>query len=106
MLVMLFISYYLSTVSFYHTHYFSWGTVTHSHPLFPFGDNPANHSHTQNQCQTIQYLSNIILTNGIIAVIFFIAILIRRINIPVRCYQSHIHLISSPLRAPPVLICL
>ncbi|MDR3268208.1 MAG: hypothetical protein LBT83_03985, partial [Tannerella sp.] len=49
MLVVLFLSYYVSATSFYHTHYYSWGTVTHSHFYFPFGDNPVQHNHTQNQ---------------------------------------------------------
>jgi hypothetical protein len=103
MLVVLFLSYYISATSFYHTHYYSWGTVTHSHFFFPFGDNPAQqHTHTQAQCQTIHFLSNIILACLTIAVIYKIT-QIRRVFIPVRPNQSYVHLIASPLRAPPSL---
>ncbi|MDR2774822.1 MAG: hypothetical protein LBC19_08785 [Tannerella sp.] len=102
MLVVLFLIYYLSSTSFYHTHYFSWGTVTHSHIFFPFGDNPAaNHNHTPRQCVTIQLLSHILLTFLTVAVLFMVA-QVCRIYIPVRRYISHIHLITLPLRAPPV----
>jgi hypothetical protein len=101
MLVVLFLGYYLSATSFYHTHYFSWGTVTHSHMFFPFGDNPtANHSHTPRQCVTIQLLSQIILTFLTVAVLFKVA-QVCRIYIFVRRYVSHIRLIALPLRAPP-----
>lgn len=99
MLVVLFLSYYLSATSFYHTHYFSWGTVTHSHMFFPFGDNPT-HNHTPRQCVTIQLLAHIILTILIVAVLFKVA-QVCRIYIPVRPCVSHIRLISLPLRAPP-----
>ncbi|MDR3261764.1 MAG: hypothetical protein LBT78_08005 [Tannerella sp.] len=102
MLVVLFLSYYMSATSFYHTHYYSWGIVTHSHFYFPLGDNPAQHHHTQSQCQTIQLLSQIILT-GFIAAVFLKIAQIKRIYIPVRHYKFHLLLIALPLRAPPVL---
>jgi hypothetical protein len=100
MLVVLFLSYYLSATSFYHTHYYSWGTVTHSHFCFPFGDNTQQHNHTQAQCQTIQFLSSIVLACLAIAAIYKLT-QIQQIFIPVRPHQSYVHLIASPLRAPP-----
>jgi uncharacterized membrane protein len=45
-------------------------------------------------------LSNIVLACLAIAVIYKIT-QIRRVFIPVRPHQSHVHLIASPLRAPP-----
>jgi hypothetical protein len=100
MLVVLFLSYYVSATSFYHTHYYSWGTVTHSHFYFPFGDNPMQHNHTQNQCLTIHLLSHFVLM-FFIAATFFKTGLIRRVYCRIYRCESHRHLISSPLRAPP-----
>ena len=105
MLVILFLSYYISTTMFYHSHHFYWGMVTHSHPYFPFDKNPANHTHTPLQCQEIDFLSNIVLTCFIIAAFVFKSTLIERIYIPVRRYKSYSRQIFSPLRAPPVFIC-
>ena len=102
MLVVLFLSYYVSATAFYHTHHYSWGTVTHSHFSFPFGDNALQHNHTQNQCQTIQFLSHIILAIFTFAALHKIT-QIRRVFIPTRSYKSHAHFIAMPLRAPPVL---
>jgi hypothetical protein len=103
MLVVLFLSYYISATCFYHTHYYSWGTVTHSHFFFPFGDNALQHNHTQSQCQTIQLLSHIVLVFFTFAVLHKIT-QIRRVFIPNHSYKSHTHLIATPLRAPPVWI--
>jgi hypothetical protein len=104
-LVVLFASYYVSTTSFYHTHYFSWGTVTHSHLYFPFGENtPNHHTHTQNQCQLIACLSNIVLVCLTAAFLTFWTRPVRRIFTPVRCHKSCTRLISPPLRAPPAFL--
>jgi hypothetical protein len=101
LLVVLFISYYVSTTSFYHTHDFSWGTVVHSHFHFPFGDQPVQHSHSQTQCLTIFFLSYIVLT---VFVTFAFRCAIRIIRIYNRTYRytCHLHLLFSPLRAPPL----
>lgn len=101
MLIVLFLSYYLSATSFYHAHYYSWGVVSHSHFTFPFGDNPAQHNHSQIQCQTIQFLSYIALAFLITAFIFKL-MKIRRTEIFVRKYKTHFYHITSPLRAPPI----
>gem|GEM_PF-891731 len=61
LIMVLFMSYYISTTCFYHTHYFSWGQITHSHPSFPFDKGAANHTHTQDACETIEHLSNILI---------------------------------------------
>jgi hypothetical protein len=105
MLVTLFMSYYLSTVAFYHTHYFSWGTVTHSHLYFPFDKNSAQHTHTPIQCWLVDYLSSSVLIYLAVAAFSFTMLLIRRIYIPVRYYTPYSHVISAFLRAPPVSIC-
>lgn len=101
MLVILFLSYYLSATCFYHTHYYSWGTVTHSHFCFPFGDNPTpQHHHTQSQCQTIQLLSGIVLA-FLVAAIILATGRNRRIYISVCRLKAQLHLVLSLLRAPP-----
>ena len=105
MLVILFLSYYISTVAFYHTHYFNWGTVTHSHPYFPFDKDSANHTHTPIECQTISLLSNLVLAVAVAAVFFSRPIIIQKIYVWVRSFVSHSQLRYFHLRAPPVFIC-
>ena len=105
MLVVLFLSYYISTTMLYHTHHFYWGTVTHSHPYLPFDNNPANHTHTPIQCQTIGFLSHIVLACFMVAAFIFIPTQITRIYILTYRYKSYSRSIFSQLRAPPVFIC-
>ncbi|MDR2765195.1 MAG: hypothetical protein LBB90_09235 [Tannerella sp.] len=102
MLAALFMSYYVSATCFYHTHYFSWGSVTHSHFFYPFDDSPVQHSHTPSQCQTIYFLSHLVLVLAVAAV-FYGAVQVCRFYLPV-CYGNAFRLlIASPLRAPPAL---
>ena len=105
MLVILFLSYYISTSMFYHTHYFYWGTVTHSHPYFPFDKNSANHTHTPFQCQTIGVLSNLLLVFFVAAAFVCKTVVVRKIYSRVHTYKSRFQPLFSPLRAPPVFIC-
>ena len=106
MLVMLFLSYYLSTTMFYHTHHFYWGTVTHSHPYLPFDKDTANHTHTPLQCQSISFLSNILLTVIVAAVVICKTIIVQKIYARVYSLKSRFQQIFSPLRAPPATICI
>ena len=106
-LLVLFISNYISATAFRHTHYFSWGIVTHSHPFLPFSDKSTEgHTHTQSECVFISILSNIVLTGGVITVALFIfnRLFIRKIHAWVDDYKSHAYLVFSPLRAPPVTV--
>ena len=105
MIVMLFLGYYISVTSFYHTHYFSWGTVTHSHPYLPSGSETSNHSHTPIQCQTINLLSYLLLTLTVAAAFLYKTATISKIYIRVYNYKSLFKPLFSPLRAPPVFIC-
>ena len=105
MIIILFIGYYISITSFYHTHYFWWGTVTHSHPYWPSeGDIPI-HSHTATQCQTINILSLLLFTFSVASVLICKTVVIKRIFIREFNYKSLFQPIFSPLRAPPVFIC-
>ncbi|MFQ9504756.1 MAG: hypothetical protein ACLR1G_13305 [Alistipes indistinctus] len=63
LLVVLFVSYYCESSLFYHTHYFSWGVVTHSHPYLPAGSgtraitirpSSATRSHSSRCCCSLQ----------------------------------------------------
>ena len=56
-LLILFISYYAENTLFVHTHQFSWGKVTHSHPYLP----SSSHSHSETECSTITLLNDILL---------------------------------------------
>ena len=104
-LVVLFLSYYVSATMFYHTHYFNWGTVTHSHPYFPFDKDSANHTHTPAQCQVISFLTNLLLIFSIISVFICKTVIVQKIYLRVRSFTSCFNIIFSPLRAPPLFIC-
>ncbi|MEG2150700.1 MAG: hypothetical protein RRY36_05730 [Bacteroidaceae bacterium] len=92
-------SYYCESTLFVHTHNFSWGQVTHSHPYLP--NSP--HSHTSAQYQTIESLTNLLFT---LVATAFVSTLLRAITL---CYAPHLrglarHLIKYySLRAPPYL---
>jgi hypothetical protein len=101
LLAALFLSYYLSATCFVHTHRFSWGTVTHSHLMFPFGDGATGHSHSQAQCFTMAVLANVVFT----FTAFFIlrtTFIIKIIRFKEKIAKTFSRLISSQLRAPPV----
>jgi hypothetical protein len=104
LMLSLFLSYYISTTSFYHTHRYYWGCITHSHFYHLFGSkgNPVNHQHTTDQFQTIAFLSHIVFACVVAAVVAFKAVVVRLVILPVRRYVSHTRLIHSPLRAPPL----
>ena len=106
MLVVLFLSYYVSSTMFYHTHHFFWGSVTHSHPYFPASDtDAANHSHTPAQCQAISLLTNLLLIFTVAAVFLCKTTIVQRIYTRVHTFKSCFQALFSPLRAPPVFIC-
>ena len=105
MIIILFLGYYISTTAFYHTHYFSWGTVTHSHPYLPFDSETPSHSHTPTQCQAISLLSFLLLIFSIASVVVCKTVVVKKIYIRGNIYKSRFQQIFSPLRAPPVFIC-
>ena len=105
MIIILFIGYYVSITSFYHTHYFAWGTITHSHPYLPSENDTPNHSHTPIQCQAINFLSFLLLTFSIASVVIFKSVVVKKIYVKTHNYKSLFQPIFSPLRAPPVFIC-
>jgi hypothetical protein len=92
-MLLLFFSYYISTTSFYHTHRYSWGYVTHSHfyLLINTGDQPApSHQHTLAQIYTIAFPMLKKLE------------IIRRIYSLVRKYRAFPRYIYLSSRAPPL----
>jgi len=105
MLVVLFLSYYISATMFYHTHHFYWGTVTHSHPYLPSNDEAPNHTHTPVQCQTISVLSYLLLALTFAAAFYCDIGIIKKLYIRVYRCKSLFQPIYAPLRAPPVFIC-
>ena len=105
LLVALFMSYYISSTAFYHTHNFYWGSVTHSHPYMPLDKNSENHTHTPLQCQAIHLLTNIVLTCLVVSIFVFKSTLISRIYFPVCRYKFYYSQVFSSLRAPPAFIC-
>ena len=105
MLVMLFLSYYISSTMLYHTHDFEWGTVTHSHPYLPFDSDASNHSHTLVQCQAISFLSYLLLALTFVVAFFYAANSVKIIFIRIFSCKSLFQPLFSPLRAPPVFIC-
>ena len=101
MMMVLFMGYYISTTCFYHTHYFSWGQITHSHPYLPFDKGPLKHTHTQDACQTIDHLSNVLIVLFAAAILLFKAKLVRSVCSPVYRFISYFKYTGSPLRGPP-----
>ncbi|MDR1331913.1 MAG: hypothetical protein LBK07_07390 [Tannerella sp.] len=104
LLMALFISYHVAVTSFYHTHYFAWGTVTHSHPYFPSSGNPLNHTHTPGQCLHIALLSLLVPAGLSIALVMAFPLAVSKIYLPVRRYRSHTRTLALHLRAPPATL--
>ena len=105
LIIILFIGYYISITSFYHTHHFYWGTVIHSHPYLPSDNDTTNHSHTQAQCLAINFLSLLLLTLSVASVFICKTVVIKKIYFRTNSYKSLFQPLFSPLRAPPVFIC-
>lgn len=89
---------------FMHTHYFSWGTVTHSHPYLPSSN---GHTHTPVECQTIAVLSNFVMTAstgiGMVLTVLFVLTAVLLVP-PVLSLARHIQC-NRTLRAPPAIVC-
>ncbi|MDE7123394.1 MAG: hypothetical protein K2N93_03585 [Alistipes sp.] len=100
---MLYASYYCACTLFVHTHHFSWGTVTHSHPLLPSSE---GHGHTPIECQTIAALSSIVATEATgfgAAPTLLLVLTAVLITPPVHSLARHIRC-NRTLRAPPLFI--
>ena len=104
LLVVLFVSYYCESSLFYHTHYFSWGVVTHLHPYLPAGSGTPGHNHTPVQCDTIAQLSMLLFVAGISLVSFFVPGVEVRFRPPVRHGRESSSVPLPQLRAPPALV--
>jgi len=103
LLMWLFISYYVSTTTFVHTHYFAWGMVTHSHPYNPFGDSPLKHNHTQAECLHIASLSHFASTAVAMVAVCFVAAVIRVVLTPALAAVRKRCSLFLALRAPPIV---
>ncbi|MEG1607309.1 MAG: hypothetical protein RR931_01395 [Mucinivorans sp.] len=96
-LIALFLSYYAESTLFTHSHTFSWGTVTHSHPYLPNG----GHSHTATECQTISLLNNILLT-PFTTVTISVAVVVCFLLYNPQLLSIAKHIVENcSLRAPP-----
>jgi len=96
----LYTSYYVSVSFFFHSHEYTWGTVTHSHPF-----TSSTHTHTAEALQLIDNLTNTLVAG--IAVIFILTVFSKLKAIVYNFYKrfSLNSLIGcSSLRAPPVYI--
>jgi len=96
-----FFCYYISVTTFTHTHHYSSGDITHSHPYLPGEENPETHHHSQTQSLTIAWLSALALTFIALAVFHKITIT-KKLYFPERTVSFCPHLISLQLRAPPL----
>ena len=105
LMLLLYLSYYISITSFYHTHQYAWGYIIHSHFYIPFegNGNPVDsHQHTAAQFQAIALLSQLAFICLFAGFVLFAAIVVRYVFASIRRYTPHTHLIHSLLRAPPV----
>lgn len=98
LLAALLMSYYAGATLFPHTHSYTWGNVTHSHPYLPSG----NHTHSAAGLQFINNLTNLVFVLGFASVLLVIrptVFVFRAGEAPcvVRLDAPH-----CPLRAPPV----
>ncbi len=87
----------LSSICFVHTHNYSWGKVTHSHPY-----SDSHHTHSQSACQLIDYLDGAVAEKAAdsvdIAVDFVVSV--GFFDAGIRTIDSSA--IVCSLRAPPV----
>lgn len=99
-LVALFVSYYCESTFFFHSHTFTWGTVTHSHPYNP----NTSHSHTSAEFQTISQLSSILCT--LAQLLSVLAVAVGALVLFSSKNQSTLKqtIIYCSLRAPPKFI--
>lgn len=93
-------SYYCESTLFLHTHNFTWGTVTHSHPYMPTGP----HTHTSSECQTIQFLTNLLFTFSGTTFIAFIFRATPIFQAPRLHALAKYILENCSLRAPPAIV--
>ncbi len=104
LLVATYLFYFASTSLFIHTHIFSWGSVTHSHPYLP---SDKGHTHSQNEIDFIAYLSSSVplVQSSVSAIGTFLLLLsvfvVLQQRITVGSRSSAVR-----LRAPPAVVCL
>jgi len=97
-LVGLYLSFYASTHFFYHTHQYTWGTVTHSHPY-----TQGTHTHSAHALQLINNLTNMLFTGGVSAVCSMVLWVSTILFSSTETGHAPSLLIgSNQLRAPPV----
>jgi hypothetical protein len=107
LLLVLYVFYFTSSTLFIHTHFFNWGTVTHSHLYFPFGSDKdvPNHTHTAAQCNFINYIaSSVQMITSCMSIIAAVLVLIETCFVLIK---EHIIEFSPNylfLRAPPAFI--
>lgn len=93
----LFMSYYASVTMFVHTHFFEWGTITHSHPA------SNGHSHSSDSYRLISHLSNFaaVITAAVAILAIGYTLYSRTTTETVSVFFAKVRLYS--LRAPPVV---
>ncbi len=107
-LLILFLGYYVSILSFTHTHILNGVAIVHSHPYNPFSkDKPVNHQHSSNGFVLIHFLSHFLTTDLFLAFSFGIVKAILRKYILIKNdenFSKLVFLCSNGLRAPPLNI--
>ena len=99
LVIAFFLAYYGGASFFPHTHYYTWGKVTHSHPYLP----SAHHTHSAASVHAIEHLT------ALFFLVFYAGIIPGAVFVG---YARYFARTSSPgiipvringLRAPPVL---
>lgn len=98
LLIALFVSYYSGATLFPHTHSYTWGTVTHSHPYLP----SAHHTHSSTALQAIHIITSFVF--ALSAVSLVVALYATEFTLGSTCKTEADNLfkIHYNLRAPPI----
>jgi hypothetical protein len=107
LLLVLYVLYFTSSTLFIHTHFFNWGTVTHSHLYFPFDSDKdvPNHTHTAAQCEFINYIaSSVQMITFCMSIIAAVLVLIETYVVFITKHILEFSLNYLFLRAPPSFI--
>lgn len=96
LVVSLFVSYYASVTMFVHTHFFEWGTITHSHPA------STGHSHSTDSYLLIDSLSTFVAVFSAAAAVITVGYTLFRVLTTEVTYTFFAKVRLYSLRAPPV----
>lgn len=104
LLVATYLFYFASTSLFIHTHIFSWGRVTHSHPYLP---SDKGHAHSQSEIDFIAYLSSSVpLAQSLVSAMGAFLLLLSVFVVSQQRIAVGVRFSAVRLRAPPAVVCL